>query len=140
VIGEFEYPPVEAMSYSQYLNNVVSTGGHFVNTMLGRKEYFVDGNGTVTETTASSPTVEVGEGVAMFIVILWFLLNVLIIILVGYGSARLSYCYNVFTGRSEGEAFFWSVLAFLFAGLYYPFYGIFLNPICGKKVLRNNAL
>ena len=53
----------------------------------------------------------------------------------GYGAARLSYFYNMNTGNS-GWALFWSVLAFLFADIYYPMYSFFLNPLSAKS--RNN--
>jgi len=52
-----------------------------------------------------------------------------------YGAARLSYFYNMNTGNS-GYAVFWSVLAFLFADIYYPMYSYFLNPQSARG--RNN--
>jgi hypothetical protein len=54
-----------------------------------------------------------------------------------YGAARLSYFYNMNTGNS-GWALFWSILAFLFADIYYPMYSYFLNPLSAKT--RNNIV
>lgn len=48
-------------------------------------------------------------------------------ILYSYGAARLSYFYNVNSGNA-GYAMLWSILAFFFSDLYYPFYSFFLNP------------
>lgn len=60
---------------------------------------------------------------------------VIFVIISAYGAARLSYFYNMNSGNS-GWALFWSVLAFMFADLYYPMYSYFLNPLSAKT--RNN--
>jgi len=52
------------------------------------------------------------------------------IVFYGYGAANLSYCYNKRLGRSDSESFMWAVLAYIFNGVYYPYYGVFLNPLC----------
>ena len=52
----------------------------------------------------------------------------------GYGAAKLSYCYNKSLGRSDMEAMIWALLAYIFGGIYYPYYGIFLNPVCAVRV------
>jgi len=44
-----------------------------------------------------------------------------------YGAAKLSYAYNTSIGSSS--AFLWSILAFFFSGLYYPYYAFFVNPV-----------
>jgi len=46
------------------------------------------------------------------------------------GSARLSYCYNISIGNSEGVAFLYAILCFIFPSLYYPYYSFFLNTAC----------
>ena len=60
---------------------------------------------------------------------------IIFVIISAYGAARLSYFYNMNTGNS-GWALFWSILAFMFADLYYPMYSYFLNPQSAKT--RNN--
>jgi hypothetical protein len=57
-----------------------------------------------------------------------------ILFMISFGAARLSYCYNVYTGNS-GSALAWSVLAFFFSSIYYPFYALFLNPLCSVAPL-----
>ena len=63
------------------------------------------------------------------------LIFIIYLIIYGYGAARLSYFYNMNNGNS-GSALFYSVLAFLFADFYYPFFSYFLNPQSAKG--RNN--
>lgn len=58
------------------------------------------------------------------------LFSLFILFMISFGAARLSYCYNIYTGNSGGTAFIWSVLAFFFSGIYYPFYALVLNPVC----------
>ena len=58
------------------------------------------------------------------------LFSLFILFLISLGAARLSYCYNIYTGNSGGVAFMWSVLAFFFSSIYYPFYALVLNPVC----------
>lgn len=53
------------------------------------------------------------------------------------GAARLSLCYNSYlgiTGRRTTLAY--AALAFIFFPLYYPYYGLMLNPICLKRIGR----
>jgi len=47
--------------------------------------------------------------------------------LYSFGAAKLSYAYNSSIGSSS--AFLWSILAFFFSGLYYPYYAFFVNPV-----------
>lgn len=56
----------------------------------------------------------------------------LLLFISAYGAARLSYYYNMNFGNS-GFAIFWSVLAFFFSDLYYPYYSFFLNPLSLKS-------
>ena len=83
---------------------------------LNTNEYFTTSDTQVTQTA--------------FIVgfVIWVLIS-------AYGAARLSYFYNMNTGNS-GYALFWSILAFLFADIYYPMYSFFLNPQSARG--RNN--
>ena len=68
-------------------------------------------------------------------IIIILLILVIWIMIYAYGAARLSYFYNMNNGNS-GSALFYSVLAFLFADFYYPFFSYFLNPQSAKG--RNN--
>jgi len=56
-------------------------------------------------------------------------------IVYGLGAARLSYCYQMNTNPTASLFYLYVVLAFVFSPVYYPFYGIFLNPLCytGKR-------
>ena len=65
------------------------------------------------------------DGVAIIFIVIFFLLS-------AYGAARLSYYYNMSIGNS-GSAIFWSILAFLFNDLYYPYYSFFLNPLSARR-------
>jgi len=70
----------------------------------------------------------------------YIILALLLMILVSFGAAKLSYCYNMYMGSSEGVAFLWSILSFLFSGFYYPFYALFLDPLCEEtSVTRVNV-
>ena len=60
----------------------------------------------------------------------YIMLALLLMIVVSFGAAKLSYCYNIYMGSSEGVAFLWSLLSFFFSGFYYPFYALFLDPLC----------
>ena len=62
-----------------------------------------------------------------------FCISMLFFLAYGYGAANLSFCLNKSLGRSDVEALGWAVLAFVFNGVYYPYYGIFLNPVCAMK-------
>ena len=67
-----------------------------------------------------------GMGIAMvFILIIAFF--------VCYGAARLSWCYNTFYGESTSIKVIFSLLCFIFPYYYYPFYALFLDPVCGRK-------
>ena len=60
------------------------------------------------------------------------LLILIIGILVCYGAARLSWCYGTYNGDSTTSKVIFSVLCFFFPNFYYPFYALFLNPVCGR--------
>lgn len=73
--------------------------------------------------------------------VLSVLFGLLLSFMYSYGAAKLSYCYNVSTGNG-GVAFIYSLLAFFFSGIYYPYYAWFVNPLCaapqvgGRRKLR----
>ncbi len=72
-------------------------------------------------TTDASKKVDVpGVGeVAKTTGILGGILGVLMFIIYGYGAARLS--FNTF------GSYFWSIVAFILAPFYYPYFGIFIS-------------
>jgi hypothetical protein len=67
----------------------------------------------------------------------YIMVALLLMIIVSFGAAKLSYCYNIHMGSSEGVAFLWSLLSFFFSGFYYPFYGLFLDPLCEESSVRS---
>ena len=88
-----------------------------------------------SESFTGSPTPPILTGetpvfLAGISAILFILLNVVFVIMFSYGAARLSYCYNKYTGATDGTAFFFAIICFLFSSFYYPYYAIFLSPIC----------
>jgi hypothetical protein len=44
------------------------------------------------------------------------------------GAALLSYHYNVYMGNGQW-GIFWAIWAYLFSGLYYPYYAFFVDPL-----------
>jgi hypothetical protein len=89
-------------------------------TKRQRNEYFVTSDGIPVQTSA-------GGSIAVLIVV--FLVTMALSFIPAYGAAKLSYCYNTSIGNTE-SAFIWSLLAFFFCGLYYPYYALLLNPLC----------
>ncbi len=88
-----------------YLSNVV-------NALQGKaSESFQNG-----ETASENGTV-LGGGV-----VFGLLFSLLPLLLFAYGAAKLSWCLN--------HSYGWSFLCFLFPGFYYPYYALFLNPLC----------
>jgi len=67
--------------------------------------------------------------IAVFVVFLCFFFG----IIYSYGAAKLSYDYNRSIGN--GSAFFWAVICYFFAGMYYPYYAIFLNPVSSTATM-----
>ena len=84
-------------------------------------------------TGSSTPPILTGE-LPIFLIglsaILFSLFSFLFLIVFCYGSARLSYCYNKYTGVPDGTATLFAILCFVFSPVYYPYYAIFLSPIC----------
>jgi hypothetical protein len=97
-------------TWNQYGMNIVYA--------IRGEEHFIDASGAI-----GMPT-----GFGMFFILLTFI----IAFLVCYGAARLSWCYNTFYGESTTIKVIFSILCFFFPQLYYPFYALFLDPICGR--------
>jgi hypothetical protein len=65
--------------------------------------------------------------------VIYIIFAVVFFIVTGVGAGSLSWCYNMYIGNSTGISIFYCILATIFAGAYYPFYAIFLSPVCGMK-------
>lgn len=52
--------------------------------------------------------------------LLWAALGLLPTIIFNYGAAKLNWSVN--------QSYFWSILAFCFSGIYYPYYAFFVLP------------
>lgn len=90
---------------------------------------FLDASGsTLGETTVYS--VGYLDSLAIF-AFLWLVLGIFLIVCNLYGAVRLSWCYNTYLGTSPGLKVVYAVLCFFFPVFYYPFYGVFLDPLCG---------
>jgi branched-subunit amino acid permease len=113
------------------MNSVGIYANNLIGAALGKSEGFYDASGS---SASSASTESFGTLGAYFIVIVLF--TIVIIFANLYGAARLSWCYNTFYGVSGGEKYLWSLLCFLFSGIYYPFYAIFLDPVCGRVAQR----
>ncbi len=94
-----------------------------INAALGRQtEGFTDMGslvGSLKSLYSSLPILLILHMTAMFVY--------------GLGAARLSYCYQMSTNPTATLFYVYVLLAFFFSPVYYPFYGIFLNPLCVKR-------
>ena len=63
-----------------------------------------------------------------------------ILLISAYSAARLSYCYNIFTGSTSDVALLWSAVCFFFPGVYHVFYALALNPLCQIKGRSKNGV
>lgn len=113
----------------QYLTNV----GHAI---LNRKENFDNraantstATNTNTDNTIDASLASQSLAVVILVVIIFFVLTFLNM----YGAGRLSYCYNRYYGADDGVAWLWAILSAIFSCIYYPIYGIFLNPLCNLQ-------
>ena len=77
--------------------------------------------------TQSNPGVLTTIGL---VIILFLIFSILFC----YGAAKLSYNYNMAIGNT-GSAFMWSIICFIFANIYYPYYALMLNPISANMAL-----
>jgi hypothetical protein len=103
----------------------VNTALHF----LGYKNESFSVTDTVTHHANNNPGI---ASMAIFIFVLFFFYGVTYC----YGAAKLSYDYNVSIGNGS---FFWPVLCYFFAGIYYPYYAIFLNPVCTTASMKGGG-
>ena len=88
---------------------------------LGYKAESFSASDAINEHAKNSPGL---FATGIFIFILSFGFGILYC----YGSAKLSYDYNM-SINNTGMAFMWAVLCYIFPVFYYPYYAIFLNPI-----------
>ncbi len=101
---------------------------------------FVDVAPNILATKEDITKKEVAKSSSLMITgVLTFILTLMIWFAAGYGAAKLSYCYNIHIGNSSGTAVVWSFLAFIFAGFYYPYYGLFLNPLCSIPMVQSGG-
>jgi len=100
-------------TWKQYALNMVH--------VLRGEEEFVG-----TSTVPAERTLGMGIGIIVIILVIAFF--------VCYGAARLSWCYNTFYGVSGVPKVIYSLLCFFFPYYYYPFYALFLDPVCGRRV------
>lgn len=84
-------------------------------------------------TGAAVPAESDSKGSGLIWLILSLLLTIAFIIAYSAGAARLSWCYNKSLGTDTGLAIFYAFLAYSFAGFYYPYYGLFVNPVCSLR-------
>lgn len=107
----------------EYLNAAVRYGSKVANKFLGVEGFTEDNTGNIvvkTEKIASAGGV----------MLPYMLFLIIISILISFGAARQSYCYNIYIGNTDGVAILFSILCFFFPHFYYPFYALFLNPVC----------
>lgn len=57
------------------------------------------------------------------------ILYIIVLLIVAFGAAKLSYSYNSFIGTSGGLKIFYTIVAFLFSEFYYPYYAYFVDPL-----------
>lgn len=112
------------MKLVQYVEGLINAG-------LGRNlEGFTDSKTPVSKTLENIPSSI--QKLYTSIPIL-FILHAGAMFVYGLGAARLSYCYQMNTNPSSYMFYMYILLAFVFSPMYYPFYGIFLNPLCSVQ-------
>lgn len=112
----------------EYLNTAIRYGSNVANKVLGVEGFTEDSSGNVVMHTYHFHKFA-------DIIALSSLLGLAIALFAAVGAARQSYCYNVYIGNTDGVAILFAILCFFFPQFYYPFYAIFLNPVCdlGRK-------
>ena len=113
------------MDLTQYTTNVLNASKKLANALIGNN---------TTENFQSEPTPK--PYISLFFLISGFI-SIVCFLAYGYGAANLSYCLNKSLGHSEMESLLWAALAFVFNMVYYPYYGIFLNPVCASSARRS---
>lgn len=108
--------------------NLVDYINGLVNASLGRgAEGFTDAS-----STSPVPILSSVKNLYTSIPIL-LIVHLTAMMVYGLGAARLSYCYQMATNPSATFFYVYILLAFMFSPVYYPYYGIVLNPLCLKK-------
>jgi len=97
-----------------------------LNQLIGAEAFTTDSSGTKIHTAALAP---LGAPAVVISII-----GIMLTFIIAFGAARQSYCYNKFMGSSEIATFFFAILCFFFPHFYYPFYAVFLNPLCNLKI------
>lgn len=92
---------------------------NLLNAVQGKPSEGFSETSTLPVGTSNGGGLQVGGIGAIFM----FVLGLLPAVLFAYGAAKLSWCLN--------NSYGWSFLCFLFPGFYYPYYALFLNPLCG---------
>ena len=65
------------------------------------------------------------------------IIGIVVTLICAAGAARLSLCYNSYLGIvGRRTTLAYAALAFIFFPIYYPYYGLMLNPICLKRIGR----
>ena len=108
-------------SFGVYVNNVAGA-------LVGKQEGFYDASGVPIDYAI------IGRNILIILVLVFIFL-----IANCYGAARLSWCYNTFYGTGEAEKLLWAILCFFYSGFYFPFYAIFLDPVCGRVAQRGGS-
>ena len=103
----------EPITWNQYGMNIVHA--------IRGDEPFTDGSGATG--------MPMGFGMSFFMSIILIFVFAFFFC---YGAARLSWCYNTFNGGSSATKMIYSLLCFFFPNFYYPFYALFLDPVCGR--------
>ena len=112
------------MGLKQYISNIWNAALNFGNALID--------NTTENFAPSSSPRPYIST-----IFLFSSIITILFWLIYGYGAANLSYCLNKSLGNSDMQSMLWASLAFIFNVLYYPYYGIFLNPVCGSIAKKN---
>jgi apolipoprotein N-acyltransferase len=104
---------------------------------MGVRDYFSNIARSIENfdgTTASGAQVATAVAAGGAFVVLGIVLSILFYFGIAVGSARLSWCYNSYMGdTTSGLKWLYAILCFFFPALYYPFYSLFLNPLCDLK-------
>lgn len=97
--------------------------------LLGKQpaDGFLDASGN------SIPRTNIGAVGMKTFGFVWSVAVLLLLVCNVFGAVHLSWCYNKYIGTPTSLSIFYGVLCFFFPMLYYPFYGVFLDPLCGIK-------
>jgi len=115
-------------SWGQYANNLLGA-------LTGNPEEFYDASGN-RDASGNYWNYHINFEVVGLKFLLFFIVKLTILLLFLFGAARLSWCYNTFYGAPDAEKILWAILCFIFSPLYYPFYGLYLDPVCGRVAQR----